>query len=175
MVFFSHILKNHRQEETIACIKKERFAAREFEKSWLSCRTRAVCARSIEQIPDIVILQKRRGVSNALQCDSIEEVKLPAICRGFGMFTDLGSLGENYESQRTTINVRFSYAFTKYHPQLGNFIFFVNEEMIFHTQIKVKTSLAADDVFQVVRVPLFIVLVKSGERWSRILFQSKRI
>ncbi len=43
VVFFSHMPKKHSQEETIAHQEGKASIAREFEESWLSCRTRAVC------------------------------------------------------------------------------------------------------------------------------------
>ena len=62
----------------------------------------------------------------------------------------------------------FSYLM-KYHPQLGNFlIFFVNGEMIFHTQIKVKPR-SQQMTFQVVRVPL---LSFSWKKWRKMVEDS---
>ena len=76
-------------------------------------------------------------------------------------------LGENYESQHKLTDT-FSYLM-KYHPQLGNFlIFFVNGEMIFHTQIKVKPR-SQQMTFQVVRVPL---LQFSWEKWRKMVEDS---
>lgn len=43
VVFFSHIPKKHRQEETIAHQEGKHLLLESLKKSWLSCRTRAVC------------------------------------------------------------------------------------------------------------------------------------
>ena len=76
-------------------------------------------------------------------------------------------LGENYESQHKLTDT-FSYLM-KYHPQLGNYlIFFVNGEMIFHTQIKVK-SRSQQMTFQVVRVPLVSF---SWKKWRKLVKDS---
>ena len=125
---------------------------------------------SIEQIPDIVVTEGERAWCIEYQCSVIptEEIVERTRHLGRGWHVCRLDLGENYESQHKLTDT-FSYLM-KYHPQLGNFlIFFVNEEMIFHTQIKGETSLSQQMTFQVVRVPL---LSFSWKKWRKMVEDS---
>ena len=124
---------------------------------------------SIEQIPDIVVTEGERAWCIEYQCSVIptEEISGADGTSGRGWHVCRLDFRENYESQHKLTDT-FSYLM-KYHPQLGNFlIFFVNGEMIFHTQIKVKPR-SQQMTFQVVRVPL---LSFSWKKWRKMVEDS---
>ena len=168
VVFFSHMPKKHRQEETIAHQEGKHLILESLKSHGFHAELEPYVS-SIEQIPDIVVTEGERAWCIEYQCSVIPTEEIVERTRHLGevgMSVDW-ILGENYESQHKLTDT-FSYLM-KYHPQLGNFlIFFVNGEMIFHTQIKVKPR-SQQMTFQVVRVPL---LQFSWKKWRKMVGDS---
>ena len=168
VVFFSHIPKKHRQEETIAHQEGKHLLLESLKSQGFHAELEQYVA-SIEQIPDIVVIEGERTWCIEYQCSVIPPEDIIERTRHLG---EIGMsvdwiLGENYESQHKLTDT-LSYLM-KYHPQLGNYlIFFVKGEMIFHTHIKVKLR-SQQMTFQVVQVP-FVAF--SWEKWRKLVEDS---
>ena len=168
VVFFAHIPKKHRQEETQAHQEGKHLLLESLKSHGFHAELEPYVS-SIEQIPDIVVTEGKNAWCIEYQCSVISPediVERTKHLNEIGMSVQW-ILGENYESQHKLTDT-FSFLM-KYHPQLGNYlIFFVKGEMIFHTRIKIKPR-SQQMTYQIVRVPL---LSFSWKKWKKLVEDS---
>ena len=109
VVFFSHIPKKHRQEETIAHQEGKHLLLESLKSHGFHAELEPYVS-SIEQIPDIVVTEGERAWCIEYQCSVIPTEEIVERTRHLGevgMSVDW-ILGENYESQHKLTDT-FSY------------------------------------------------------------------
>ena len=168
VVFFAHIPKKHRQEETQAHQEGKRFLFESLKQHGFHVELEPYIS-SVVQIPDIIVMEDNNAWCIEYQCSVISPNDIIERTEHLG---EIGMpvhwiLGKDYEEQHKLTDT-FCYLM-KYHPQLGNYlIFFVKGEVIFHTQIKIKAR-SQQMTYQIVRVPL---LSFSWKKWKKFVDDS---